>query len=232
MIKVVRIVTFLAAAIILFASFFIIDANHELSLASRTYHHYDMDQAMWHARRAFLCAANNKEVRFRALEIEISVAKQMGKIDKVLDYLNKMTNIVLPASCVSCYLKRGELRYELGDYKGALRDLNIGLKSKKMMQPKSAARYYARRGLAFLALGDERKAIENAETALSRDNNTPLPHFLKSKCLNIKSNHDGALQEAKIAYQIARRQRGFFDSIEGKKWLHYYVAVTFRGKNK
>ena len=232
MIKFVRIATFAAAAAILLASFFIVDANHELSLASLAYRHYDMDQTMRHARRALLTAGNHKEVRFQALAIEVSVAKQLGKREKAREYLNKMTDIALPASCISCYLKRGEFRYELGDYKGALRDLNIGLKNKNTMQPESAARYYARRGFAFLALGDAQKAMEDAETALSLNSSTPLPHFLKSSCLNKKGNHAGALLEAKIAYQIAKRQWGFFNSIEGKKWLHYYVALTFREKKK
>ena len=137
MIKFVRIATFLAVAIFLLTSFFIVDASHELSLASRAYRHFDMDQTMWHARRGFVC----------------------------------------------------------------------------------------------LALGDERKALEDAETALSLNSNAPLlPHFLKSSCLNKKGDHAGALQETKIAYQIAKRKWGFFNSIEGKKWLHYYVAVTFLGK--
>ena len=230
MIKFVRIITFIAAAAILLVSFFIVDANHELALASRAYRHFDMDQAMRHARRALLVAGNHKELRFQALGIEVAVAKQSGRKGKALEYLNEMTAIVLPASCISCYLKRGELRRELGDYKGALRNLNIGLKNKNMMQPESVARYYARRGLTFLALGDERKALEDAETALSLNSNAPLPHFLKSSCLNKKGDHAGALQEAKIAYQIAKRKWGFFNSIEGKKWLHYYVAVTFHGK--
>lgn len=143
MIKFVRIATFIAAASILLASFLIVDANHELSLASRAYRHYDMNQTMRHARRALLTAGNHKEVRFQALAIEVSVARQRGKSEKALEYMNKMAAIALPASCASCYLKRGELRYTLGDYKGALRDLNIGLKNKNTMQTKSSARYYA-----------------------------------------------------------------------------------------
>ena len=74
--------------------------------------------------------------------------------------------------------------------------------------------------------------MEDAETALSLNSNAPLPHFLKSSCLNKKGDHAGVLQEAKIAYQIAKRQWGVFNSIEGKKWLHYYVALTFREKKK
>jgi tetratricopeptide (TPR) repeat protein len=231
-IKFVRITTFVAAAAILTASFFVMDANHELSLASRAYRHYDMDQAMRHARRALLAAGNHKETRFQALGIEVAVAEKLRKKGKALEYLSEMTDIELPASCISCYLKRGKLRYELGDYKGALRDLNIGLKNTPPIRPKQAARYYAWRGLSSLALGDNRKAQEDAETALSLDNNAPLPHFLKSSCLNREGNHAGAFREAKIAYEIAKKQWGFFNSIEGKKWLHYYVAVMLQEKKK
>ena len=223
MINVVRITTFLIACVLLLGSIFFVDADHELKMAHLAYRHFDMDQAMRHARRAVLSAGDNTKVEMGALGLEVKIAGKLHREDNALDYLNRM--ITLSPECASCYRARGDMLYARGMYQKAVDDLSLGLRRSDALSDTKRAYFHARRGLALLELGRTDKAQRDVFVALEMDKSSPRAHFLKSKILRSLGDGKGAIKEARIAYGLGIQKNSFFSSPEGEEWLTYYSLV-------
>lgn len=223
MINIVRIGTFLLAAIVLTASVFFVDADHELDMAYRAYRHFDMDQAMRHARRAVWSAGDKKHIALKALGLEWKIAATLHREAYTLEALNRM--IRLSPDCATCYLQRGDFFYARASYQKAVDDLSRGFQQAGTLTDKKRAYFHTRRGLAWLELGNEDKARTDVVVALEMDPDSPLAHFLKSKLLRALGDGTGAIQEAHIGYRLGNQKKGFFSSPEGEGWLKYYSLV-------
>lgn len=229
MIRFVRIFTFLIAIVLLFGSLFSINVTKEMDLAYRAYRHMDMDQAMRHARRAALVAENNKKIKLNAMWLQTKIASKLHHEGNALKYLTQM--IELSPKCSVCYLEKGDLEYSQGDYQRAVIDFSTGLAQPDKLSKKQIAYYSVRRGLTCLALGAIQKAETDVMTALRLDKDSPLAHFLKSKVLQAEGDIKGAAKEAKVAYLLGNKKRGFFSNKEGDNWLRYYSKVRVEAEH-
>jgi tetratricopeptide (TPR) repeat protein len=208
------------------AGIFILDGQQELKLAYRAYEHRDMDQAMRHARRASISSKNDKKIISRSLKLQYAIAVQLGHPKKALGYLDQA--ILVEPHCGLCYLQKGDLEYKQDNFGAALHNFEKGFKNSPSVKPVLKAYYYARQGLAHLAVGEVKKSLTASRNALQFDPEAPLVFFLQAKIQDNLGNLKGAYENALKAYRLAQKKTKFFSSPEGDLWLRYYVDVKIR----
>lgn len=221
-----RSVTIILALMFMGAGVFILDAQNEMKLAYRAYKHRDMDQAMRHARRANFSGKKDKKIISRSLNLQYAIAVRLGHPEKAIDYLDQA--ILVAPHCGLCYLRRGDLEYKQDNFVAALHDFEKGFENISSVKPVLKAYYYARQGLAHLAVGEEEKALADSRNALQFDPESPLVFFLQSKIQDNLGNFEGAYENALEAYRLGQKKTRFFSSPEGDMWLRYYGDVMIR----
>ncbi len=229
MIKWIRSITVIVALLYMGTGVFLIDAPTEMARASYAYRHQDMDQAMRHARRAVFSSKDDRKIMAQALKIESAVAIKLDHREEAITFLGQA--ILIEPDCSLCYLQRGDLLYSQKNYPAAIHDFEKGLQMNSVIENKIKAYYFARQGLSFLAVGENKRAHMISQKARSFDPGSPLAHFLESKVLIQRENIKGAYFHAYTAYQLGQKKARFFSSSEGDSWLRYYASVKVRYNN-
>ncbi len=201
MIKFVRILTFLLAAVITVISIFYVDSEQQLAEAKAAYRTGDMDQAIRKARRASY-AFNDDDGKISALYIQARAASKLSWTKKSVDYLDELLSI--NQEHLSGLLFRGKLLQQLGQNKEALNDLNHGLElGKGNISNNQYAYFLSKRGLVYLALKQNNKAEEDAQEAITKAPKLPDGYLLMSHVMEEKDEQKEALRACEKAYQLS-----------------------------
>lgn len=216
MIKFVRILSFIIAAIIIVISIFYIDAEHEFTQAQSAYKSGDMDQALRKARRANR-AFSEDDKKADAYYLQARAASKMNWNKKAKNYLDRL--LVLDTENTGGLLFRGEIQHQLGENQDALIDLNKGLSlASGKSANKTLAHYHTQRGLTFLSLNQINEANKDALDALNFEASLPAAHDLMSKVFEEKGDLKKALEECEKAYKLSQEKDQLsFMTPEGRK---------------
>lgn len=125
----------------------------------------------------------------------------MGQYDKAMEYFNKAINM---NDNPIAYVGRGELKYKLGDYRGAIQDLDKGISkfntlTEKEFSGRSYFLYpgYEFRGLSKQKLNNYKGAIEDFSKALEytkgyADSSISKIHFSRAEAKFSIGDKNGA----------------------------------------
>jgi Tfp pilus assembly protein PilF len=232
MIKFIRSLTLIAAIFLVAFLIFRVDAENELQNAYTAYNHYDFDNAMRHARRAYVFSFDNKTIKKDSLWIQLRIALKTRRYKKAHEYLNNL--IKINPRCYMCYVLRGEIEYRHGQFKKAFNDFKVGIKEASNISNSYLSYYYARWGLASLHINRYKFAKMCSDKALYLNSKSIMAHLLKSKLLFKSGKLKKAFDESETAYKLAKNNPNFFSTKEGRMWLKYiaYLRVKVRDLDK
>lgn len=227
MIKLVRILSFLLAAVITVFSIFYIDAEQELAQAQLAYRSGDMDQTLRKARRANRAFSENDR-KVQAYYLQARAVAKMNWTEKANDYLNKLVSV--DPKNVNGLLFRGEIAFQLGQNENALRDLNKGIEmASGNIKQNDLAYSLAKRGLVHLKLNQTNEAEIDAKKALQLSANLPEAHDLMSKVWEEQGDIKKALAECERAYELSiEKNKLSFMTPEGQKLSDRLVNLRVR----
>lgn len=227
MIKFVRIVSFLIAAVIAVFSIFYIDAETELTKARQAYNSGDMDQALRLARRANF-AFSDVEKKASAYYLQARTAAKMDWMQKSKTYLDDL--IELDENNIRGLLFRGELAHLEGNNADALTDLNKGLMlAKGKISERDYAYSLSKRGMAYLELKQTAEAEFDARESVKIANELPEAHDLMSKVLEERGDIKQALDECETAYQLTiKKDKMLIFTPEGQELSDRLVALKVK----
>ncbi len=230
--KMVRLATLLGALVALAALVWPPPPARELASARLAYRAGDLDQCLRLARRAVALGRGTVARRLDSLALQARAALDLGRPDMARRYLRGM--LALDPSRPRAYLMRGSIRLRRGEPSGALADLDRGLELAGRTGKRDSpflAPYYARRGMANLALGRLQQARRDAEQARRGDPDQPEVHQLLSKLEERDKRWLEALKEAETAFRLAQERHGlFFLNEQGQKWLKRLLWLRLKNK--
>jgi tetratricopeptide (TPR) repeat protein len=231
MIKTVKIITFIAALLLLLLSIFYINPEEEMARARTAYKLHDFDQSMRFARRAkvFLSA---KDKTFAYLLISRSAVK-MKRADVALYYLDEALKTNPKNSAVLLF--KGDTELRAGYLKQAAADISKGLEfGGDSLADKHKAYYMARRGIAYALDQDTAAAEQNMIKAFAFYPLLPEAFELKSYVLENKSEVSGALKALEKAHKLyLERNSLYFMSDDGRKLSERFIDLrvkNFQGR--
>ncbi len=230
--KMVRIATLLGALGTLVVLVWPPAPAQDLRLARLAYRAGDLDQCLRLARRAVALGRGSLALRLDSLGLRARAALDLGRSDMARSYLDRM--LALDPNQARAYLMRGSIRLRMGEATGALADLDRGLALAAGAKGRSIpflASYYARRGMANLALGRLEPARRDAGLARRSDPRHPEGHQLSSKIEEKRKRWREALIEAELAFDLAQRKDSFFfTSSQGQRWMKRLVWLRLKNK--
>lgn len=230
MIKTIRIVAFLGALI--FVAFMALDHDPEfdLRIGWNAFRAGDMDSSLRLASLVCLLAPSDSKEWASARELQARAALKLNRPDKARDFLE--TLLKAKPNHPGGLRMRGELKLLAGDAAGALVDLKQSQKDLNQGTGKphrSQASSIARRGQAFLEVGDLAAAIKDAKTAYELNPGDAQVLYTVSLVLEKQGHFLPALEYMEKAAKTAnRKDQTFMRSEEGKKWIHRLIVL--RGK--
>jgi tetratricopeptide (TPR) repeat protein len=231
LLKTVRTVTLAVALVSLVFYLGGSDPKAELATAEYAYRHYDYDQAIRFARRAALMSDGKSEAK--AWLVAAEAARKMEHHEAALKYLNRAIGVW--PDCGRCYLKRGELHYAQKAYDRSIEDFNRAFERIGAFSPQEAAKYSARRAVAYLRLGKVEEGCRDGEFAIRSDDSSPLAHFAEAICLYERDDLEKAAKSAERAYNLGMAYPFFFTKEReeaGEDWLKVYTALTLEAARK
>lgn len=227
MIKFVRIASFLLAALVTVFSIVFIDGEKELSGARSAYKKGDMDQAIRMARRANR-AFSDDEKKASAYYVQARAAAKMQWTDKAKDYLDDL--LELNENNISGLLFRGEIQNALGNYSGALQDLDKGISlANGKMSDKNLAYSLANRGLAYLGVNNLTEAEKDAKKAVQLAPGLHTTYNALSRVFEKQGNYKEAVEACDKAYKLLiENDRYAILSPEGRQYSDRLVELKVK----
>ncbi len=197
MIRLVKIVAFIGALAFVAGAVFDHDPEFDLKVARNAFLAGDMDSAMRLARMAALLAGRDSGEWGSAQVLIARASRELNRSDRAMRVLDRLL-AAQPGHPTGLQL-RGELKLRDGDAPGALDDLDQSRKlaagSKAAPLSKSQAPAIAKRAQAYLKVGRQEEAGEDARTAYELDPKHPDVLYTMSLVAESRKQFGQGLQD-------------------------------------